>query len=293
MTVTADEPGLAGDEFYTAADDPAAAGAAPVDAPDPEAPYGYMTDPRSGERRPKKAPGRPKLPRTEQEIKAEPPPPAPAEDRPPTGEPTAPGLSDEDVPMPRAGVIAKQVNRLYRRGGKYLKILDEDLGFAVQECTHPDPDDPDMPTVGQAWENLAKNNPRIRAALLKLIKGGDLQDLLIAHAPIGIALFTKDWVQRFIPLHRAAEVIFEEDEDTEPGDLRPEDVEDMQRLAEREAARMAGKMGVKVPPGVAAAAMRQAEAMAAAGQDGGEVPPGLRRQQPRNGGTRAKRRRSR
>jgi acyl-CoA synthetase (NDP forming) len=179
--------------------------------------------------------------------------------------------------MPKGGIIAKGVNRLYRRAGKFLRIADEDLGLAVIECTRPDPDDPDAPTVGQAWEELAKANPRVRAWLLNLIKGGAWQDLVMAHAPIGIALMTKEWVQRLVPFRRAAEVLLEEDEDTEPSDLRPADAEEMRATAEAQAHRIASKLGVKVPPGVAAEAMRQAEEMAARG----EVPPGLRRQQPK------------
>lgn len=275
MTVTTEE-NYAADEFYTA-DEPPAGDEPAGQAPDAEAPFGWTRDKETGELRPKKRPGRPHKPPSEEELRAAGPK-EPAPDKPP-GKPGKKTVLPGDVPMPKGAVIAAGVNRLYRRAGKFLRIADDELGLAVIECTRPDPDDPDAPTVGQAWEALAKDNPRVRAWLLRLIRGGAWQDLLMAHAPIGIALMTRDWVQRLVPLHRAVEVLFEEDEDTEPGDLRPADVADMQRTAEEQAHKIARRMGVNVPPGVAEAAMRQAEAMAAGDA---EVPPGLRRQQPRN-----------
>lgn len=289
MTVTAPE-NYAADEYFSA-EDPPEDGAEDVSAGQ-EAPYGWTRDKETNELRPKKRPGRPKNPPSAEEVAAA----APLqrdEDKPPTPGQGKP--SPAEVPMPKGGVIAKGVDRLYRRAGKILRIADDDLGRAVIECTRPDPDDPDAPTVGQAWEALARDNPRVRAWLLRLIRGGAWQDLLMAHAPIGIALMTKDWVQRLVPFHRAAEVLFEEDEDTGPSDLRTADVADMQRTAEQQAHKIAARMGVKVPRGVAEAAMRQAEAMAADGRltppytehdlpdsEADGVPPGLRRQQPRN-----------
>jgi hypothetical protein len=194
--------------------------------------------------------------------------------------------------MPKGGVIARGVDRLYRRAGRMIRILDDEIGLAVIECSRPDPEDPDAPTAGQAWEALAKDNPRVRAWLLGLLKGGTWQDLIMVHAPIALALFTRDWVRRLIPgavLERAAEtMLVPDDEDATAESLRPEDVEDMQRAAEAHAQRIASKMGVKVPPNVAAAAMRQAEAM----QARAEAPEAFRRQQPKSG-SRAKRRAAR
>lgn len=276
MTVTTEE-NYAAEEFYTA-DEPPTEDVTAGQEPDGEAPFGWMRDRETGELRPKKRPGRPHKPLSEEELRATEPK-TPAEDKKP-GKPGKRTLDPADVPMPKGGVIAAGVNRLYRRAGKFLRLADDDLGLAVIECTRPDPDDPDAPTVGQAWEALAKDNPRVRAWLLRLIKGGAWQDLLMAHAPIGIALMTKEWVQRLVPLHRAAEVLLEEDEDTGVTDLRPADVADMQHVAEEQAHRIARRMGVNVPPGVAEAAMRQAEAMAAG--EATDLPPGLRRQQPRN-----------
>lgn len=295
MTVTApDELEATQDQYFTADDPPELPGAA-ADGPPPDdperAPYGWTKDPKTHEWRPKKSPGRPKLhpPPGPEEVAAAPPITAPTDQPPPPrGRGKRPRIAPPDAPMPKGGVIAKGVDRLYRRAGRMLRIVDNELGLAIIECTHADPEDPDAPTVGQAWENLARDNPRVRAWLLGLLKGGTWQDLIMAHAPIGIALLTRDWVRKLIPgatFERAAEVLLEEDEDTGPDDLTPADAEDMQRTAEAQAQRIASKMGVKVPANVAAAAMRQAEAMAARQQ----APEAFQRQQPK-GGSRSKRR---
>lgn len=297
MTVTAgEELEATADEYFTA-DDPAELPGAAADGPPPDdpdrAPFGWTKDPKTHEWRPKKSPGRPKLhpPPGPEEVAAAPPITAPTDQPPPPRgrKRRKPAPSDADMPMPKGGIIAKGVDRLYRRAGRILRIIDNEVGLAVIECTRPDPDDPDAPTAGQAWEALARDNPRVRSWLLGLLKGGTWQDLIMVHAPIGMALLTRDWVRRLIPgatFERAAEVLLEQDEDSGPDDLTPADAEDMQRTAEAQAQRIASKMGVKVPANVAAAAMRQAEAMAAAR----EAPEAFRRQQPARGNSRAKRR---
>lgn len=304
MTTTADvELDATADEYFGAElpDDEPGQGAAdgppsgpPPDDPD-RAPYGWTRDRESGQWRAKKTPGRPKHvpPPGPDEVAAAAPIP-PREDAPPpprTGRKRrSPPPTDESVPMPKGGVIARGVDRLYRRAGRMIRILDDELGLAVIECSRPDPDDADAPTAGQAWEALAKDNPRVRAWLLGLLKGGTWQDLIMVHAPIALALLTRDWVRRLIPgavLERAAEtMLVPDDEDATEDSLRPEDVEDMQRAAEAHAQRIASKMGVKVPPNVAAAAMAQAQAM----QARGEAPEAFQRHQRSKGGSRAKRR---
>ena len=131
---------------------------AEAEAPE-EAPYGYMTDPVTGERRPKKRPGR--------RSKTA---------KPPTGnsptleelqalgtlseasEDTAPGappkgkrkasMKAEPLPPFRAGVIAKGMNGLYRRAGRLVRIWDYDIGSAIIATTRAD--DEDDVTVGDA-----------------------------------------------------------------------------------------------------------------------------------------------
>jgi hypothetical protein len=297
VTDTGAELDPTADEFFTAdAPDglePAAADGPPPDDPD-HAPYGWTRDRETHDWRPKKTPGRPRAtpPPSAEDVAAAPviehpedtPPPPRGRKR------RSPPPTDATVPMPKGGVIARGVDRLYRRAGRMIRILDDEIGLAVIECSRPDPEDPDAPTAGQAWEALARDNPRVRAWLLGLLKGGTWQDLIMVHAPIALALFTRDWVRRLIPgavLERAAESMLVPDpEDAGPDDLRPEDVGDMQRAAEAHAQRIAAKMGVKVPPNVAAAAMAQAERM----QQAREAPEAFRRQQPAKGGSRAKRR---
>lgn len=257
---------------------------------DPEAPYGWTVDPKTGERRPKKSAGRPRKPATADELREAGPPPAvppdeapgrpPRGTRPPAGTPEKP----DPVPQPRDGVIARGVNKLYRRAGRIIRAMDRDIGQAVIECTKPDPDDEDWLTVGQAWEQLAKTSPRIREWLLRLIAGGAWSDLVMAHAPIGVAIVMKPAIMRFLPFKKLVESVLE-DEDGDGGDLgglTAEDAEkmaarmglDVEAMAERMARRMNGETpGVPVSAEVAAAARRVAE--------DAQLPPGFRRQQPK------------
>lgn len=282
MTVTLGED-LTADEFYTA-DDPdepgIPAGEDTNTVIDPEAPYGWTIDKETKQRRPKKSPGRPKQPPTAEELAA-----APvvelATDRAPSARPrTLPGAPAAEEPMPKAGMIARGVNKLYRRAGKIIRVLDEEIGEAVIACTQPGEDD-DL-TVGEAWEALCKANPRVRAWVMKLITGGVWGDLIMAHAPIGIALLMKPAIARLIPFRRLVGSFLEPDEDSAEGGLTPEDADAMMDLAEQQARHAASKMGVQVTDKMMADARQQAAKMAG-------VPPGLRRQQPQNH-SRAKRR---
>jgi hypothetical protein len=211
----------------------------PVSADEPpdldleEAPYGWMRDPQTGEMRPKKKPGRQPSPST---------PPDPADlpeldataDEPPKTRTRRERHQAGRVPaMPRGGIIAAGVNKLYRRAGKIIRGMDADIGQAVIECTRKD--DPDDITVGEAWEALAKVNPRVRAFLLRAVAGGVWTDLVLAHAPIGMAILMKPAIAgRLLEgdglLSRMAASYFEPDEDTEPGDLTVEDAEQMTDL---------------------------------------------------------------
>ena len=275
MTVTSDDTYTAGTGpgDFLGADLPPE----PELEPDEEAPYGWTRDRQTGELRPKLRPGRPKHPPTADELRAgEPPPPMPPDQAPRPGRRRQRAAPAPDVPMPAGGIIATGVNRLYRRAGRIVRAMDHDIGSAIIECTKPDPDDPDFVTVGQAWENLAKTSPRIRRVLLNLIRGGTWQDLILAHAPIGLAIMMKPWIQRLLarlPLGKmVAAWMSREDEEgaDEGGEAAPGG------MTEDDVRKMATRMGMDMDE------MAERAAAHAAHLAGPDVPAGLRRQQPRN-----------
>lgn len=308
MTATVAENALEDltqDALY-AADDPEPGAAPPGIGPDTitaEAPYGYTQDRVSKQWRPKKAPGRPHTPRSAEQIAAEPPPPPPPADEPPAAAPKPPPVTDADVPMPKGGVIARKVDKLYRRAGKILRRLDYDLGQALIECTRADEED-DI-TAGQAWEALCRDNPRIRAWVLQFTRGGTWQDLIMVHAPLAVALFSKPWILSHIPLMSMIGGFFEADDDDQAGDGgqdldgdgRAEDLTpgDLEAMADTHSAvmRRAGagvtltRIAAKLADGSARPEdldqldpdlVAAAQAMAAQGK----IPAGLRRNQPKS-----------
>jgi hypothetical protein len=264
----------------------------------PEAPYGYTRDRGTGEMRPKKAPGRPKAPPGIDELRQGSPdaPPAepPAGDRPPDrGRRKGKGKSpatDEPVPQHRPGQITKGMNKLYRRAGKIARAMDADIGTAIIEATEntAEPDENGVITeddsVGAAWEEVARTNPRIRRALLKMIAGGAWGQLFMAHGPIGLAIVMKPAILNHIPFSKIIASLAEPDEDTPegegglPGGMTAADAQQVAQVASD----LAAKMGLSLPPGVAQAAA----AMAA---NGAGPPQVLTRTQPKAAGTRAAR----
>jgi hypothetical protein len=287
------------DDFLIADEPPELPETGDVPAGEGEAPYGWTRDRATGELRPKKSPGRPKTPPAADDLKAGPAV-SRADDRPPEaprrhllsdwlGQGDGPGPAADDAPMPKGGVIAAGVNKLYRRAGKILRVFDPEMGAAFIACTYADTgDDADELTVGEAWENLCKTNPRVRRVILKAIAGGAVGDLFMAHAPIGIAFMMKPLVQKLIPFERLISSVAEPDDDTPegegglPGGMTEADFGDMQAMAEQQARRMAERMGMNVSPeDLAAASAAAAEKM----------PPAFRRQQPR-GQTRQQRRKA-
>lgn len=246
------------------------------DAPTAEAPYGWTVDADTGERRPKKTAGR--------RRRNDPPDPVPAgtpslEDL-KAGARTAPPREDvapaqaprggfgarlktvtapktpEAVPPFRAGPIAKGVNRLYRRAGKIFRMWDPEIGDAIVACTRKDPDDEDETTVGEAWEELARTNPRVRAFLTKMITAGAFSTLLAAHAPILMAILLKEGIRSRVPLLKLADAFLVDDDDDgrqHPSDLSrmmggigPDDMAAMAQMAEA----MMGRFTQGMPRGM-------------------------------------------
>lgn len=208
-------------------------------SPDKNAPLGYVIDRATGERRPKRKAGRPPKPSGSRQADTRPPsrpvdpPPlqreadmVPGQIKPEgtrRGRGRPPREVPETVPF-RAGPIAKGINRLYRKAGKIVSVWDREIGRAVIECTRKDIDpdtgepDPEDATVGEAWEEIARVNPRIRRILLKMIEGGAWGQLFMAHAPILLAILMKESILKRLPLGRLIAAFMDDSEDGD--DLR-------------------------------------------------------------------------
>jgi hypothetical protein len=272
----AGEQDPAGSETGTAPDparDFAALMSGAAAAADPgagEAPYGWLTDPETGVRRPKKTRGRPRRSPSLDDLKAaraeasEAAPgegPAPGqEDRPPSAirrRRTRSAAAEPGTPPPappyQPGVITKGVNRLYRRAGKIVRAMDRPVGIAITEATRNTDEDGGDDSVGAAWEEVARTNPRIRGFLLRCIAGGAWGQLLMVHAPILLAILLKDGIRARIPGVKLIEAFLDDGEDQadgEPGglsglmgDLRAEDLQQMAGLAQKLMGGMAGDAG--------------------------------------------------
>jgi hypothetical protein len=239
--------------------------ARPVPEPKDEdpAPYGYTTDERTGITRPKKTPGRPRKSPSLEDLKAaRAADPAPAEPGPPGDRPPAPlkgragrrqrSRAVDPKPAPpipqkyRAeGSIAKGVNQLYRKAGKLVRVMDGDIGQALIDITRAEDDD-DV-TVGDAWEALARSNPRVRAFLLRLLAGGAWSGVFAVHMPVLMALLMKDSIRKRIPFGGLLMAVADDSEDSPaPGEgtvfdgLKPDDMAQMMAMAQAMAGRVTG-----------------------------------------------------
>jgi hypothetical protein len=195
--------------------------------PDANAPYGYMIDPDTGLRRPKIRAGRrrktaipPQVasPSAEQldaqgPIKR-------GEDRPPAprgkkarGKTSTKGSEGQAAAVPpfRAGPIATGMNKLYAAAGKIVRAWDHDIGTAIIGTTRKESDDDT--TVGEAWEELARTNPRIRAFLYKMIEGGAWSGVFMAHAPIFLAVLMKEGIRKRLPFQGLLSSLLDSDQD--------------------------------------------------------------------------------
>lgn len=209
-----------------------AAKAAPAES---DAPFGYTIDRETGEQRPKKAAGRPRKSPSLDELKAakeqaavSSPAAEPPQDRAPdpkAGKGKGGGNPlPADVPQHRPGVITKGMNKRYRQLGKAVRALDKDIGQGFIEAAKNTADppaegqEPEDNSVGACWDDLARTNPRIRKFCLAIIQGGAWGALVLAHAPIGVAVAVKfvsknpGWIGKLI-LSMA-----EPDEDTPEGE---------------------------------------------------------------------------
>lgn len=81
-------------------------------------------------------------------------------------------------PMPRKG-IAGSLTNMYTGLGMTVSMVDKHCGLAIVESAED---------CAQAWEDLAKTNPKVRRALLMLLETSDVTKIVIAHAPIMAAV---------------------------------------------------------------------------------------------------------
>ena len=193
----------------------------PIPKTAPETPADWVKDRTTGEYRPRKRRGR----------RAGTPPPAEhepinrTEDEAPDSK--SRGKRQAAVPRWKAGVIAKGMEKFYRRTGRIVKAMDRDLGIAIIESAEE---------CGEAWDDVARTNPRIRAFLLKMITGGSWAALFWAHAPIFMALLMKDAIRKRIPFGRFLESALEPDDDGTNdisemlGGMGPEDMQQMMNV---------------------------------------------------------------
>lgn len=87
--------------------------------------------------------------------------------------------SRTEPPMPRPGVIANGMTRVYAQTGAMVGMFDMQCGSAIMENAE---------NVGKAWENLAKQNPAVRRALMTLMTGNALFEIVTAHTPMILAI---------------------------------------------------------------------------------------------------------
>ena len=233
---------------------------------------------------PKKALGRPRKPPPVEELKAarvaadeqaqaaggvqdrpEDRAPARLKGKRPQAAPGEPGKPD-GVPQHRPGVITKGVNKLYRRAGKFIRALDREVGQAFIEAASNTADvDGEDDSVGAAWDEVCRTNPRIRRFVLKVIAGGAWGSLMWAHSPIFLAIALKLFKDNPGLLGKLIRAMAEPDEDASDGEkaeaLTPGDLEQMMGMV----GPMMAKMGMAMPaaPAPAAGGRRAAPAPAA------------------------------
>lgn len=224
--------------------------------PDENARYGYMIDGATGERRPKKRPGR-----QAKTLPTGPAAPADFTEKIERGEDRAPGANrvrkdkgksapKADTPAPpfRAGPIASGMNKMYARVGKIVKVWDHDIGSALISVSRKESDDDT--TVGEAWEEIARTNPRIRAFLLRMLEGSAWSTLFMAHAPILLAILMKENIRKRLPFNQLFSAFLDPDDNGEAspvsenlGGIQTPDVNEMMKFAQT----MMGDMFANMP----------------------------------------------
>ena len=80
----------------------------------------------------------------------------------------------------KAGAIAAGMEDIYGSGAMLWSMFDSTCGTALLQCA---------PSAAQAWEELAKNDPKIRVMLMRIFTGSSWGKVFQAHLPLLIAVF--------------------------------------------------------------------------------------------------------
>lgn len=151
-------------------------------------------------------------------------------DRSPDEKPDSKAKAKRQPATPRyqKGVIAAGMTRLYKRTGKIIKAMDKPIGIAVIESAED---------CGEAWDELARTNPRVRRALMKLISGGAWGALIMAHAPIFLAILMKDGIRKHIPFMKLLNSVLDDQDESNDikdllGGMNADDMRDVMNLAQ-------------------------------------------------------------
>jgi hypothetical protein len=91
----------------------------------------------------------------------------------------APAAPVDAPAMPRKGTLAKSFTQMYVSIGTFLLPFDAACGGAVINAA---------PKCGEALEELARTNPAIRKALLAMLETSVWSQVILAHAPIMLAI---------------------------------------------------------------------------------------------------------
>lgn len=81
--------------------------------------------------------------------------------------------------MPRKGQLARQITQLYVSLGTFMMPLDAACAGAIINAA---------PQCGEAMENLARENPAVRRAILAMVETSVWGQVIVAHAPIMLAI---------------------------------------------------------------------------------------------------------
>lgn len=84
------------------------------------------------------------------------------------------------APPFKAGVIQSGVENTYAGLSFVWSMVDPVCGAAFLECA---------PAAAEAWEELAKSNPAVRAMLMRVFAGSATAKVIKAHIPLLMAVF--------------------------------------------------------------------------------------------------------